>query len=191
MDQERGLARGARDNQAIGFLEIFHQASDTRTYAAGGWYGGASRDLSEEPNPADRPDSASHALAPPIAYTILSIPAKLNRITDGLSNTVMLAEQAGLPWDYEDGKNGETLVEATGGFGADFSWAFYRSAEINLTPEPGATHVNHKNFLGLLSFHPGGVVASNFDGSVSFMNEDIEFGPLVNKLARADGVSLD
>ncbi len=91
-----------------------------------------------------------------------AVPARLADITDGLSNTVLLIEQAGLPQEYDE--NREPHLVALWGLG----WATVRAEGFSFEPM-----VNRGNSVGLYSFHPSGGYAALCDGSMQFIRENI------------------
>ena len=126
---------------------------------------------------------------------------KIADIKDGLSNTIMVGEDAGRhqnwakgspytspppsPYNYWDGPNGWMLNAA---------WADYNSAiriagfsADGKTPAGGCCVVNCNNAWQLYSFHPGGVNTLRGDGSVQFMQESIAPGVLAALVTRAAG----
>lgn len=112
-------------------------------------------------------------------------PAKLVRITDGLSKTVMLYERAGQPSVIFGGKVTDTDRFASG-------WPFSRLDTLMtvVADKPPRKSINDSNLWNIYSYHPGGAVYTNFDGSVGFLNEDMDDEVLFRMLARADGALL-
>lgn len=109
-------------------------------------------------------------------------PVRLSRITDGLSNTAMLVEQAGLPILYSDRHDG--FHSEAEGFGWPFSNADHLS--IHLYRQPPFPSVNASNVQGIFAFHSGGAVNSRFDGSVGFLAENADADAVFRLLARSD-----
>ena len=109
-------------------------------------------------------------------------PAKLRRITDGMSKTAMLVERAGQPnWIHDGGKIVEVDRFPSG-------WPFSRGDQLLIVVEaiPPKKSINESNTWKIYSYHEGGAVHSNFDGSVGFLNENIDPELLFRLLARAD-----
>jgi prepilin-type processing-associated H-X9-DG protein len=108
----------------------------------------------------------------------------LSKITDGLSNTLLLIEQAGRPavWRNRIEKKGD------GQFGmspnARGAWAGWGSiafgaanAETGETPGRGDSSdcsVNCNNWFGIYGFHQGGASVLFCDGSVRFVSERLD-----------------
>jgi len=126
--------------------------------------------------------------APKTAGTVTPIAA----ITDGLSNTIMMAEQAGRP-NYYIGRtqqatnSGLTNPKFWGG------WASYQSVtgqgwNASLPPGAGGVHaMNWSNSQGVYSFHSGGAMFGMCDGSVRFVNENMSLVTLVALWTRDEG----
>lgn len=99
--------------------------------------------------------------------------AKLRDITDGSSNTVLLAECSGRPKLFVAGR---LLTPTTSGAGwADFSNGFELHG-VNPTTgfTPGTCAVNCSNANEIYSFHPGGAHVTLADGTVKFAAESID-----------------
>lgn len=118
--------------------------------------------------------------------------AKLRFITDGLSNTMLIAEQAGRPTCI--GTDADPCLAGGSKFSLDASWAgggrLFWSAWINgsyftYTRYP----VNERNVTEMYSFHPGGVNTSFCDGSVRFTSEEIDAPTLYRSFTRAGGTA--
>ena len=114
-------------------------------------------------------------------------------IVDGTSNTILVAEFAGKDKVWQNGINtgiqiAPHLPGASGGLGG---WADTTSGNTKFTGSlptgttgPGACGVNCSNDLGLYSFHPGGANTAFADGSVRFINENIDIETLIAFITR-------
>lgn len=134
--------------------------------------------------------------------------AKVNRfrdVTDGTSNTIMLAEVAGQPFiytangpmnadsfaAYTDDKVvdlGGQYVSADGTGWADPDNGF----SINGATQDGLTKydtfmINRINTSEVFSFHTGGAMVGLADGSVRFVSENVDALTFVNACTRAGG----
>jgi prepilin-type processing-associated H-X9-DG protein len=85
----------------------------------------------------------------------------LRHVTDGLSNTLLLVEQGGLPTWYDGGQE----VGRWTTFGP---WISTDLAGLD------TRRVNATNYLGIYSFHSGGAYVAMADGSVHFLGEQID-----------------
>ena len=119
-------------------------------------------------------------------------PAKVREInfanvTDGLSKTLLIVERAALPDLYAEGGKSFTphAPPAYRTWGNVGLWAISSEMLFNhLTNEPGKPLINHDNFKGLYSFHPGGAQVSFADGSVHFLSEALDKATLVALVTR-------
>ncbi|TWT48913.1 DUF1559 domain-containing protein [Botrimarina hoheduenensis] len=112
--------------------------------------------------------------------------SSLRKVTDGLSKTFMLFEQAGRPLNYVAGKpngNDPFMDRLTDGG----PWAAPSSYGIfGASPVCGLTTVmNCDNFGEIYAFHPGGSQILYGDGSVHFTTEDIDVETFVTFFTRA------
>lgn len=118
-------------------------------------------------------------------------PTKLLGITDGLSNTILLAEDAGRPNVFQKGF-GDTGVNTEDGFG----WAdpdagcsldgVVVGAKGVKWAAGGTCFINCTNDSELFSFHSGGIGVTMADGSVRFLNQNISAATLA-AIASATG----
>ncbi len=106
-------------------------------------------------------------------------PLPMSRITDGLSQTVLLVESVGGLYLY--GPGGRPWRSSTIWFGTDGGWAGRALSSVSprLYAERwgfGRCTVNCSNVYdyGPYSFHPGGAQAVLCDGAVVFLGEDID-----------------
>lgn len=109
------------------------------------------------------------------------LPNKLRTITDGLSKTALLLEQAGKPAHYTTPLQGTSADDGTLDEGA---WG---TAEMAAYYEVG---VNRDNLAGAYGFHAGANVAF-CDGSVRMLSDDIEFAALASILTRNGDEIID
>ena len=103
-------------------------------------------------------------------------PRRLTDVADGLSNTLLLVEQAGFPALYQDG-----TVEL------DFWKTLGPWISTDAVPFKGSLRVNASNRLGIFSFHSRGANVSMADGSVRFLSESIEPAVLQALATREEG----
>lgn len=125
----------------------------------------------------------------------------LSKITDGLSNTLLLIEQAGRPaaWRNRERKPGD------GQFGlspnARGAWAGWGSiafgaanVETGETPGRGDStdcSVNCNNWFGIYSFHQDGANVLFCDGSVRFVGTRLDPLTFAHLTIRDDGHLID
>jgi prepilin-type processing-associated H-X9-DG protein/prepilin-type N-terminal cleavage/methylation domain-containing protein len=105
-----------------------------------------------------------------------------SEITDGLSNTVLLIEDAGKPQVWQAGRlvdSGDVL----GGAGwADPGGVFYLRGDVD-----SGCLMNCNNIGNIYSFHPGGANFVFADGSVHFLSNGITLRTLVALLTSQAG----
>ncbi|MEM9659701.1 MAG: DUF1559 domain-containing protein, partial [Planctomycetota bacterium] len=96
--------------------------------------------------------------------------------TDGLSNTALLVERAGLPDHYWDaGARHERHAPPAGTWGNVGLWAISAEQFLNhLDVLPNLRPINRDNLKTMFSFHPGGALAAMGDGSVLFWDETMD-----------------
>jgi prepilin-type processing-associated H-X9-DG protein len=118
---------------------------------------------------------------------------RIAQITDGTSNTILLAEIAGknLLWQAGPLFTGQPL---SGFFGGEGGWGDATSAASALygsskdgTVFPGTCGINCSNDYGLFSFHTGGANTVFADGSVHFLNSNIDIRILAALITKAGG----
>jgi prepilin-type N-terminal cleavage/methylation domain-containing protein/prepilin-type processing-associated H-X9-DG protein len=107
-------------------------------------------------------------------------------ITDGTSNTLLLAEAAGRPKLWRAGR----LVPGTYSDGA--AWAaggllHGRGSTFDGAVQPGPCAVNCTNQREVYSFHPGGANVLMADGSVHFLKAGIDIRVFARLVTRAGG----
>ena len=176
---DRGI--GANDLYAPFVIRHFSSADDRYLLSPGALYGGAKP-------PTTRAEDTAIAKERPV---------KLTRISDGLSKTMLFAEQAGAPTRYS-GRAGEEKSNSTRTPRPDLGWCTthisagwmiaYESHSIEFLGEQNSSKslpLNWDNCTGLYSFH-NGVNAAHCDGSVRFLSEDIDEVILLASLTRSD-----
>jgi hypothetical protein len=115
-------------------------------------------------------------------------------VTDGLSQTALILERAGLPDHYFDGgarfePHAPPQFRTYGNVGL---WAISAESLTNhLRTRPGAPIIGGDNVQGLYSFHPGGAHAAIADGSVRFLRDSIHAATMVALITRDSGEVID
>ena len=119
------------------------------------------------------------------------LPTPLLSITDGLSNTILLAEDAGRPNVFQKGF-GDTGTNSADGFGwadpdAGCSLDGVVVGAKGAVWAPGGTCImNCTNDSELFSFHTGGIGVTMADGSVRFLSQNVSAATLA-AIATATG----
>ena len=130
-------------------------------------------------------------------------PTPLALVTDGLSNTILLAEDAGRPqfWTRagrlmisDDPQNGNAAV--TDGHVTGAGWAnpaadcpLHGFSEDGLSGGPNLINATNNNELW--AFHPGGINTVFVDGSVHFLSQSLDNAIVCALITRAGGETID
>ncbi|MFO0897026.1 MAG: DUF1559 domain-containing protein [Pirellulales bacterium] len=113
----------------------------------------------------------------------LRSPARLQEITDGLSQTLLLYERSGHP-EYLGPGGG--LADPPAPYLCDGAWMAYEQWD-EIDRRCG---INQHNAFSLYSFHPGGAHAAACDGSVHFLNEGLDRAVLAALVTREGGEAV-
>ena len=143
-------------------------------------------------------------------HPALSRRAKMKRITDGLSKTILIGEQAGLPQMYGrrvyHGQNVDRFQSERWIGRYDGVWwsswintatgsilrsrTYFGDGIGNRTEWRdgfGEAAINQSNVKELYSFHAGGVSVSMCDGSLRFLSQDTDVDAFYRMMTRAGG----
>ena len=104
----------------------------------------------------------------------------IQKITDGLSKSFMLFEDAGRPNLYRNGRFDPSRTNITGARWADDAAEFWVHDVCN-----GTSMMNCNNNNEIYSFHEGGCNFSMGDGAVRFVQQDIDPEVFISLLTRA------
>jgi hypothetical protein len=119
-------------------------------------------------------------------------------VPDGLSNTLMVAEAAGRPYEWmgrrqtrSDIKPGDAVFASRDNDFSlrGFTWDEATQTYSNIHSGPCA--INCSNIEGVYAFHHGGAQAVLGDGSVRFLREDLPTYLLARLVTRAGGETVD
>ena len=142
------------------------------------------------------PDPASY---PTIWRGVMSSTGStVAQITDGLSNTILIAEDANRPEYWVKGKRvtdryppfggGDTPGTVTGGLWADHQKGFgVEGTSPDGNTLVGECAINCNNAYEVYAFHTGGANVAMADGSVRFLRESISIRTLAALATRAGG----
>jgi len=128
--------------------------------------------------------------------TELKPSVRLAEVSDGLSNTICIAELAGKQNIYFRSRRtpgstladgGLTLNSFYGDSNAARNIRGYSGISILTPTQAGCSSINVLNIDGLYSFHTGGVQILRGDGSVSFMSESTNATTLASLITRDGG----
>lgn len=131
--------------------------------------------------------------APPMME--LNRQIKFGATSDGLSNTLLMVENAGRPYRYGGGfvKRGADRDGngAAGGWGDPDSWFGINGADPRLgTQGSGPAAVNGSSDNEIYGFHPGGAHVLIGDGSVRMLQESITLAMVAALVSRQGGEIL-
>lgn len=107
--------------------------------------------------------------------------------TDGLSNTILIAEDAGRLDRYQMGKKIAGYVD--GAAWADYNSEYYVHGS-NADGSGGRCAINCDNSNEIYSFHTGGAMVLVGDGTVRFLNANIDGRILAGLISRNGGEVL-
>jgi prepilin-type processing-associated H-X9-DG protein len=122
--------------------------------------------------------SGEEVLPDPIGPGRRAQPNRLRTIADGLSKTILLAEQAGKPTRYDEARTGQQVMPSEGPWATGEMASYYASG------------VNRDNLSGPYGFHSGANVAF-CDGSVLMLSTDVERVVLTALLTRDGDEIID
>jgi prepilin-type processing-associated H-X9-DG protein len=111
---------------------------------------------------------------------------RIVEITDGTSNTIMVAEDAGRPTFYNQARQVYDPTGKEGGW-ADPNGAFSLDGANPDGTIPGGCPLNCSNNSEIYSWHDNGANVVFADGSVHFLSSNIDLCVLAKLVTRAGG----
>jgi prepilin-type N-terminal cleavage/methylation domain-containing protein len=122
-----------------------------------------------------------------IGSTSLTAPARIGSVTDGTSNTILLAECSGRPDRWAAGKIDPSMQVTTSGW-SEYNGFVVRGYQQDGTGTTGGPcMINCNNYLSLYGFHTGGVNVLNGDGSVRFLRSSVSATVVADAITRDGG----
>jgi prepilin-type N-terminal cleavage/methylation domain-containing protein/prepilin-type processing-associated H-X9-DG protein len=112
---------------------------------------------------------------------------RLAEITDGMSNTSLIAESAGRPKRWQAGRYIPGAPYPTGAWAAPVAFIGLQGALFDGSSRGGPCAINCINQGEVYSFHAGGANAVFADGSVRFLSADTSIRILAALITRAGG----
>jgi prepilin-type processing-associated H-X9-DG protein len=115
-------------------------------------------------------------------------------VTDGLSQTALILERAGLPDHYVQGgakfePHDPPRFRTYGNVGL---WAISAESLTNhLRTDPAVPIIGGDNLRGLYSFHPGGAHVALADGSIHFLAASADAESVIALVTRDGGEQVD
>jgi prepilin-type N-terminal cleavage/methylation domain-containing protein/prepilin-type processing-associated H-X9-DG protein len=129
----------------------------------------------------------THVPTPALAPTLSATPTRLADITDGSSNTILLAEVAGRPRRWLARQSGQDQALEGGPWNHFKGGIVLQGKTADGTANLGTCPINCTNAGEVYSFHAGGANAAFADGSVHFLRESINIRILARLITRAGG----
>jgi prepilin-type processing-associated H-X9-DG protein len=113
--------------------------------------------------------------------------SRLADITDGGSNTILLAEDAGRPRVWQAGKGGNDQVLEGGPWNHYKGPIILQGSSADGTVKPGTCALNCTNDREVYAFHVSGANTVFADGSVHFLRAGMDIRILARLITRAGG----
>jgi prepilin-type N-terminal cleavage/methylation domain-containing protein/prepilin-type processing-associated H-X9-DG protein len=113
--------------------------------------------------------------------------ATIALITDGTSNTMLLAEAAGRPARWVPGKRFEPAATVPVCSWGEYNGSIMRGYTPDGISQPGPCMVNCSNFYSIYSFHTGGANILYGDGSVRFLRSSVNATTVAALVTRSGG----
>src|SRR5262249_9138243 len=113
--------------------------------------------------------------------------ARQSDITDGMSNTLLLTEDAGRPRQWYAGRPGPNDALAGCPWTGGANGVILPGATPDGMMRPGPCPMNGTNQRGMYSFPSGGANAALADGSVRFLRSPLDIRILARLVTRAGG----
>ena len=111
---------------------------------------------------------------------------RLADITDGASQTILVTECAGRPELWRAGRS-VAEIYAPGGAWVSGTLTIGQGSTADGATKPGPCAINCTNDREVYSFHPAGANAIFADGSLHFLNNDIDIRIFARLVTRAGG----
>ena len=136
-------------------------------------------------------ESAGYVDVSVARHGILKVNAaySIAEITDGSSNTFLLSELAGRPDRYQAGKFVSSNSQTDGGWADDANEYITHGFDATGTTSPGPCHTNCTNGNEVYSFHSGGANHVFGDGSVRYVDANMDIRLFVRLITMAGGES--
>jgi prepilin-type processing-associated H-X9-DG protein len=123
----------------------------------------------------------------------VNAPARVGDISDGMSNTILLAEIAGRPQVYRKGQPVAGLTTEGAGWGDPLngeSWMAGSLFDGTGATGPCVVNCTNQTTRGIYAFHSGGANVLLGDGSVHLLGSSISPSTFAGLVTRAGGEVL-
>jgi prepilin-type N-terminal cleavage/methylation domain-containing protein/prepilin-type processing-associated H-X9-DG protein len=124
---------------------------------------------------------------PTLSLSPAPIGTRVTDITDGTSNTILIAEDAGRPRVWQAGKAGPDQALVGGPWDHFKGGIILQGATFDGTVQPGPCALNCINDREVYAFHTGGANAVFADGSVHFLRVGMDIRIMARLITRAGG----
>ena len=111
---------------------------------------------------------------------------RLAEITDGASQTILVTEHAGRPTLWRAGRPVPGIYAISAAWVAG-TITYGQGSSYDGATKPGPCAINCTNDREVYSFHPGGANAVFADGSVHFLQADLDIRTFARLVTRAGG----
>ncbi|MFO0790242.1 MAG: DUF1559 domain-containing protein [Pirellulales bacterium] len=148
-------------------------------------------DIQDAPYCSVEPSLKSKRSVDRLLGLLQDMPTSLKKCSDGLSKTFMFFESAGRPLNFD---RNHALIQSSSGvvngeMTAEYQWADPAVYAVwGNSKDPACTInviMNCNNYQGLYSFHSGGGNELMGDGSVAFVNENVDLDTFISLYTRA------
>ena len=129
----------------------------------------------------------THVPTPTLTASPIATPTRFADITDGTSNTILLAEDSGRPRRWLARQSGPDQVLDGGAWNHFKGGIILQGKTADGTSNLGTCPMNCTNAGEVYSFHTGGANAVFADGSVHFLREGMSIRVLARLVTRAGG----
>jgi prepilin-type N-terminal cleavage/methylation domain-containing protein/prepilin-type processing-associated H-X9-DG protein len=115
---------------------------------------------------------------------------RVSDVQDGLSTTLVAAEDAGRPFLFRAGKQSGMITDNGGCWASDTNEYITHGYNDTGTASPGACAVNCINSNEMYAFHPGGATVLMGDGSVTFLRTTVKIRIVGRLITRNGGEAI-
>jgi prepilin-type processing-associated H-X9-DG protein len=118
---------------------------------------------------------------------VLNQMVRVAEVLDGVSQTILMTEDAGRPKVWRQGQQVPIPDMAGGPWSSRYNRIVVKGSSADGSVQPGPCAMNCTNEDQVYSFHPGGANAVFADGSVHFLRASMDIRTLAALVTRAGG----